>query len=237
MKDWKKYWNDEIALSGEKDLLRQVGKTVQGQGISADRMSAIVASIAETLRFDASDRVLDLGCGNGYLTSQYASRCGMVVGVDYSDPLLRMARTRFGGAKVTFVSADVRALPADLLATRFDKVLMYEALQHLSTADLRIVLCQLRDSASGQAPVFVASIPDRSRLWNFYDTAERRAEYRRRVASDDEAIGHWWDRADLEALAADCGYRPETLPQPALLHTAHYRMDLLLHSLPVHAPV
>ncbi|MFC5060705.1 class I SAM-dependent methyltransferase [Actinomycetospora atypica] len=53
-----------------------------------------------------ADRVLDVGCGPGALTLAIARRAGSVTGIDLSHRVLELARTRAGGADVTFRVAD-----------------------------------------------------------------------------------------------------------------------------------
>ena len=72
---------------------------------------------------DAGLRWLDVGCGTGTFTALIAERCAPVElhGVDPSDALLALARTRFG-ARGTFRQGDAMALPfAD---RRFDAAAM-----------------------------------------------------------------------------------------------------------------
>lgn len=60
----------------------------------------------------AGERVLEVGCGTGRVTSLLAPRVGPVVAVDLSPDMLRRARERFGsGAAVRLLRADVMQLP------------------------------------------------------------------------------------------------------------------------------
>ena len=105
---------------------------------------------------------------------------------------------------------------------------MYEALQHLKVPDLQRLLKALRMSASRKAPLLLASVPDKERLWEFYDTPARRGEYARRIREGTEAVGHWWTKTALSSAARECGYSCTFLQQNPFLHTAHYRFDALL---------
>lgn len=60
------------------------------------------------LSLRGAERVLDLGCGDGVLTSCLADRVpfGAVVGVDRSDSMIKEARTR-NRFNVTFVKSDI----------------------------------------------------------------------------------------------------------------------------------
>jgi cyclopropane fatty-acyl-phospholipid synthase-like methyltransferase len=226
MTDWQAYWNGAGRVTG-KSHLEQVGKTVNGKPISEEHIEAIVRDIVEALSMDASDRVLDLCCGNGLLTYRCARFCDSLVAVDFSGPLIAVAAAAFASPNIRYVQADVSMLPDDVLRQPFSKIYIYEGLQHLSYAQAELLLQTIQRSASRGATIFLGSVPDKDRLWNFYDTPARREDYARRMADGTEAIGHWWTADELECLMQSCGYTGEfRSPHPAL-HGAHYRFDLV----------
>jgi ubiquinone/menaquinone biosynthesis C-methylase UbiE len=69
----------------------------------------------EALQLQPGERVLDIGCGPGYLTLEMAQRVGpsgRVVGVDTAQPMLDVAAARCEGRpNVSFRLADAAALP------------------------------------------------------------------------------------------------------------------------------
>lgn len=72
-----------------------------------------IASISNYLR--AGDRVLDIGCGNGFSTRQFAGKVGRIVGMDYSEAMIAEARSQDAPSNVEFERADVLGLnPATL---------------------------------------------------------------------------------------------------------------------------
>jgi trans-aconitate 2-methyltransferase len=90
---------------------------------------AMATEAVAGLQFGAADRVLDVGCGDGYLTRAVAGMVpdGWAVGVDASP---RMIEAAHGGGEATdsgpwFVVADARRLP---FAEFFDTVLSFNAL-------------------------------------------------------------------------------------------------------------
>ena len=72
------------------------------------------------------ERILDLGCGTGRLTGELAGRVprGLVVGLDMSEPMLRVAARAVGRPAVQWVRGDGRKLPGSTAskapATRTD---------------------------------------------------------------------------------------------------------------------
>jgi demethylmenaquinone methyltransferase/2-methoxy-6-polyprenyl-1,4-benzoquinol methylase len=67
---------------------------------------------ARTCLASSPKRVLDLGCGTGDLTIAIARLAGEVeiVGLDYSQPMLEIARRKAKGLKVAFVNGDAANL-------------------------------------------------------------------------------------------------------------------------------
>jgi 2-polyprenyl-3-methyl-5-hydroxy-6-metoxy-1,4-benzoquinol methylase len=57
------------------------------------------------------DRVLDVGCGTGILTSALAERGSTVVGIDASEAYVAEARSHRSNPEVTYDLGDVRHLP------------------------------------------------------------------------------------------------------------------------------
>ncbi len=66
---------------------------------------------------DASQSILDLGCGTGTLTDQLSTRAGSVVGVDASPEMIDRAKQRF--PRLVFMVGDALNLP---FAHQFDIV-------------------------------------------------------------------------------------------------------------------
>ena len=54
-----------------------------------------------------SDKLLDVGSGNGFATSIYAKKCLKTVGLDYSKSMIESARKAFQYKKLTFEKGDV----------------------------------------------------------------------------------------------------------------------------------
>jgi trans-aconitate 2-methyltransferase len=82
------------------------------------------------LDLNGSERILDVGCGDGKITAQIASRAskGSVVGVDPSRDMISFARSHFGPAtlpNLRFEVADARCLP---FKNEFDLVVSFNAL-------------------------------------------------------------------------------------------------------------
>lgn len=83
---------------------------------------AEVTRLIEVLELPAGAAILDCPCGQGRHAHLLAEAGFTVMGIDYSMPLLRIARRRGTGKRLRYRREDMRALPADWTG-RFDAVL------------------------------------------------------------------------------------------------------------------
>ena len=92
------------------------GNALLSFGLASRWRQQAVASF----RADPPQRVLDVACGTGDFVIAVLNACpaSEVIGLDFSEEMLRLARTKISNA--TFVQGDVLALPFD--AGRFDAV-------------------------------------------------------------------------------------------------------------------
>jgi len=95
----------------------------------------------------AGRRVLDLCCGSGYGTAILAGSAESVVGVDHDLATIETAQATVAAGSdapnVHFEAADALAYLATPLAERFDAIVCFEGLEHLS--DLPSTLARLRE--------------------------------------------------------------------------------------------
>ena len=98
------------------------------------RRSSLQEAMAEEalalLNLEGSQRVLDVGCGDGKITAQIAARLsnGTVTGVDSSQDMIGFASSHFGPTlrpNLRFEVADARCLP---FREEFDLVVSFNAL-------------------------------------------------------------------------------------------------------------
>jgi cyclopropane fatty-acyl-phospholipid synthase-like methyltransferase len=230
MMDWQKYWNDSLRVIKAKDFLWQVGKTVEGKPVSAKQLQYIVRQLCEALHIKGNDRVIDFCCGNGLITCMVADYCAAVVGVDYSVPLIEIAKKYHQPFNVHYIHSSVANLTEDMLAPSglFTKGYMYEALQFFDEENLAHFLQMVRRSVNDKMPLYLGGVPDERCMWLFYNTPERRKKYYQSYLENKEAIGTWWDRQVLESIANAEGYSCRFIEQHKSFYSAHYRFDVLL---------
>jgi 2-polyprenyl-3-methyl-5-hydroxy-6-metoxy-1,4-benzoquinol methylase len=141
----------------------------------------------------APSSVLDVGCGEGVLTREWAERLGdgRVVGIDLDDPKLRAewaARTR--------PNLEFRVEEATSLSFRddeFDMVAAIEVLEHVP--DPEATLAEMARVARGR---LLASVP-REPLWRALNMA--RGAYLRDLGNTPGHVNHWSKRAFVSLLS------------------------------------
>ena len=233
MKDWRRFWRGVPSLrefeAGTDSQKMQVGKTVLGKPVADAQIQLIVSTIRIRLGLKPEDSVCDFGCGNGLLTSHIAKLSAHVLAVDLSEQLITTARRLNASANIQYMNGDLCDLPAVTDRAEANKGYAYEVLQHLSTNEAAKFLQDVRQCWPRIDCLLLGSIPDRARLRNFYDSPQRWERFEKMSASGGEQIGHWWERANLERVAASAGFSLEPIEQNPELYTAHYRFDALLH--------
>lgn len=103
----------------------------------------------------AGGSILDLGCGSGLPISAYLIRQGYaVVGVDSSEPMIEMCRTRFPDQE--WIVSDMRSLD---LRRQFAGVLAWNSFFHLSPEDQEAMFPVFAQHAGPAAALMFTSGP------------------------------------------------------------------------------
>jgi trans-aconitate 2-methyltransferase len=102
---------------------------------------AMAREVLASVDLADSNRILDVGCGDGKITAQIAARSprSSVVGVDPSREMIDFARSHFGPAtrpNLRFEVADARSLP---FKQEFDLVVSFNALGWIPEQDAALI--------------------------------------------------------------------------------------------------
>ncbi len=115
---------------------------------------AMADEVLALLHLEGSERVLDVGCGDGRVTAEIANRVprGSVVGADPSQDMISFASSHFSSeihANLRFQVADVRSLP---FPDEFDLVVSFNALHWVPDQDaaLRSIRTAMKSGARAQ---------------------------------------------------------------------------------------
>ncbi|PLX26224.1 hypothetical protein C0580_00320 [Candidatus Parcubacteria bacterium] len=79
-------------------------------------------------RVDSDDKVLDLGCGNGFLTYDVAKKAKQVVGIDIKDYNIKGAQKRFSRENLKYIVGDATEYD---FGHRFEKIVLSNVLEHI----------------------------------------------------------------------------------------------------------
>ncbi len=156
-------------------------------------MAGFEATLEELFTRAAPETVLDVGCGEGILTVQWAERLreGRVVGVDLDDDKLRaewQTRTR---ANLSFVTVDSQTLPFG--EKEFDLVTAIEALEHIPDPERTVA-----EMARVARRHLLVSVPHEP-LWRMLNMA--RGAYLRDLGNTPGHVNHFSKRAFVSMLS------------------------------------
>ena len=222
---WKSYY-DINAVKFAHSLMKQVDRTINGVEEQQSEIDLTVAGLRQVLNLNETDRVADLCCGNGLLTSAIARSVAETIGVDFSENLIDCANRFNAASNVRYVVGNVSTLDRSFFSG-VTKVFMESSVQHLQSDDLSRLLRTLGNSPSVEA-IFIGGVPDADRLGVYYDDDRKMAFYRQREAEGRPHIGTWWSQSQLRGVIEDSGLRVRFLPQDARLTSAYYRYDCLI---------
>ncbi|HEX7620378.1 MAG TPA: class I SAM-dependent methyltransferase [Anaerolineales bacterium] len=213
-------------LSLNKQFYQTFGREFSS---TRQRLQPGVQRILDTLSGDES--LLDLGCGNGELARERMRRGqrGPYTGLDFSLPLLEVARHGWEDAPATFIRADLTAGDWDKrmvapIRQTFNLVTAFAVLHHIPGAALRLCIMQKVHNLLRPGGQFIHS------EWQFLNSEKLKIRVQpwREVGLSEKDVDpgdylldwrsggrglryvHQFDEAELEALAAASGFRVST---------------------------
>ncbi len=170
-------------------------------------MTGFEATLEELFGLAAPRSILDLGCGEGVLTAQWAQRLGQrrVVGADLEDPKLRAEWTRRERANLEFRTL-IPGWPLPFAAGEFSLVAGIEALEHIP--DPEGTVAEMARVASSH---LLVSVP-REPLWRMLNVA--RGAYLPQLGNTPGHVNHWSKRAFVDLLSRHGEVREARSPFP-----------------------
>ncbi len=224
--NWEKYWNSYPTRFAETEYLQQVKNTVAGQPVPFSRVLESIATICSRLELKPDDTLLDLCCGNGLISNALAGKCGSIVGVDFSQPLIRVANKAHYQSNVTYLCMNALGFPGkhQTVPAAFSKILMNGGLQHFKPRELPQVLRVISGCLSTCGIALLTEIPDRERLPAFYNSRRRRWQRVWQQILGTDQMGTWWDKGEIEIACLDHELKCEFMN--ASQAGQHYRFDV-----------
>jgi 2-polyprenyl-3-methyl-5-hydroxy-6-metoxy-1,4-benzoquinol methylase len=155
-------------------------------------MAGFERSLAELFRTAGPRSLLDVGCGEGVLTQQWAQRLkGRVVGIDLEDPAIQAEWEKRRAPNLEYRVMKAENLPfAD---GEFDLATAIEVLEHVPDPD-HTVAEMARVARGGH---LLASVP-REPLWRGLNMA--RGAYLRDFGNTPGHVNHWSKRSFVALL-------------------------------------
>jgi SAM-dependent methyltransferase len=193
------------AISKQLVALNRRFYTEFGESFSATRRRIQPGVRRILARVEGTERILDLGCGNGQLARTLAGQGhrGPYLGLDFSLPLLADAKSQPDGFSATFHQVDLTATdwgegrrekldgpipsPFFLSPSSFDLVLAFAVLHHIPGHELRRDILQKVRSLLAPGGKFIHS------EWQFLNSEKLKARIQP------------WERAGLSAVDVDEG--------------------------------
>jgi len=206
---------------------QQVRRTINGTPVSETQIGIIVEAIASGLSLSPHDRVLDLACGNGALSSYLFDKCAGLLGIDISPYLIEVAQRAFSRLPdYRFEVAEVMSfLRHGYRPIAFTKALIYAGFQYFPREETLDVLRSLKEGFPTVTKVFIGNVPDRTRADRVFANVIPQAN----ELDDHEArIGIWYDPEDIVALANAAGWWAKCCRMPADFYLSSHRFDVVL---------
>lgn len=144
--------------------------------------------------------ILDAACGTGRYARILLQRGANVIGVDFSDQMLAIAREK--NPSIRFINADLQK-PLDFESGVFDKILCAQALKHLP--DLEPVFKEFaRVLKTGGHFVFSVTHPDMD--WDGYELADQdpnRFKLTQHADIHHHKFSHYFQAIELAGFTVD----------------------------------
>ncbi len=140
---------------------------------------AMAQEVLALLDLKGAERILDVGCGDGKITAEIASRAarGLIVGVDPSRDMISFAQSHFGPAtrpNLRFEVADARCLP---FKHEFELVVSFNALHWVPEQDVALGSIHSALTSGGRAQLRLVAKGARKSLENVAEETRRTSKW------------------------------------------------------------
>src|SRR5438309_2564129 len=144
-------------------------------------MAGFARDLGELFTRAAPESVLDVGCGEGVLTEQWAGTAGRVVGIDLDDPKLAAEWAARARPNLTFRAVPAGDLPFENQS--FDLAAAIEVLEHVPDPERTV-----GEMARVARRHLLVSVP-REPLWRMLNVA--RGAYLSDLGNTPGHVNHW----------------------------------------------
>jgi SAM-dependent methyltransferase len=225
MEYWKEHFNSN-AIKFASSHFKQVDMTLNGKEVDAEQIDLRVKAMVENLSLNKNDVLLDICCGNGLLMDKLSGIVNNIYAVDFSEELINVARKKNHYPNVRYDVGDITKIDLQQYSST-NKLSVYSGLQYISLDELNIFLKKIAEYDKPLLAYF-SNIPDKEKLWDYYNTDEKKAFYQQREAEGKPHMGTWFNKNDITCIAGSSGLYCKFLEIDKALNTNYYRFDVLL---------
>ena len=173
---------------------------------------AMANEVLGLLNLKGNEEVLDVGCGNGRVTAEIASRVpeGRVVGVDASADMITSASRQYGSEmrpNLRFEKADARQLP---FREEFDLIVSFNALHWVPEQELALRSIRAALRSPGTAQLRLVPAGKRKSLENVIEETRLSSRWARYFDRFEDPYLHLTPE-EYGALAEQNGFRIERI--------------------------
>lgn len=223
--NWKKYWENHAKSSRTGNLQFQVLRTSNKEPIGDRNFKEILHDIEIKMEISPEDKVLELCCGNGLITTYLSSKCKHIVGVDFTRELAGQIDIE-KRMNISIIVEDITKV--DFESESFNKIFIYASLQYLDYKSVVILFESVFRWLGNNGLFFIGDIPDQERIWSFFNSQDREKIYFDSVKNNKPIIGTWFNTIWLEKLGKYTNFKNiKVCQQPSHLPYAHFRFDML----------
>ena len=200
--------------------------TVNGVEVDNKQIDLRVNSIKKNLYLEKNDIVLDICCGNGLITELLSTSVKYIYAVDFSEGLIEVAKSNSNNTNIRYETGDITKIKLGSFQ-KINKISVYSGVQCISFVELKSFLKKIQLIRSPLL-VYISNIPDRDKIWDYYDTREKMAFFHKMEDEGKTHIGTWYDKAKIINFLKSLGLGYKIININCGLNTHYYRFDLLI---------
>lgn len=219
--NWKEHWDNAAIISD--DTIAQVRRK------DFESTFLTINHIKKILRFNKKDIVLDICCGNGFLTKEISQNCYRISGVDISDEQIKIANQKFNAVNIDYQCISALDLNEKFRDNTFDKIYLQFSFQYFDQENQGEELIeQVVKLLKPNGLFFIGDIPQYEK-WNvFYNTILKKLFYLKWKIQKRKIMGKFWKPSELDKICKKLNIKGSFLKQVKELPYAHYRFDYLI---------
>jgi len=223
---WVDFWNIYTKNSKAQDEHSQVLRTLNKEPISNDIWEFTLSTIENAIEPKKDDDLLELCCGNGLISRYLSPKVKNITAVDISVELINTIDTN-KYLNIKAIDSDIRCLTYD--DKSFDKIIIYAGIQYLNYSETIKLFEQIYTWLKPGGILFLGDIPDKDKLWAFYNTLEREAVYFNNTKEEIDVVGTWFEKDFFNKLGDFIGFSTgEVMEQDKKLIYSNFRYDFKL---------